>query len=225
MNSKIIIMLTHNDMTVKNAYELFEACKDLDIDFWGFKDVGIPKDQMVELINAMKAAGKQTFLEVVTYSEEECMAGAKLAVELGFDYLMGTIFYQSVLDYIKTQNIKFLPFCGKVSGSPSILEGTYEEIIEDAQKLLDMEGVYGIDLLSFRHVVDGAELARAYCTAIDKPVVIAGSINSHARIDFIDEINPWAFTMGSALFTKNFVNDGDFRQNLEAVLAYMSTKD
>ena len=78
-------MLTHNDKTVKNAQEVFEACKDLPIEYWGFKDVGLEKPKMVELINAMKAAGKTTFLEVVTYSEEECMAGAKLAVELGFD--------------------------------------------------------------------------------------------------------------------------------------------
>ena len=40
MESKIIIMLTHNDQTVKNALEVFDSCKDLPVDFWGFKDVG-----------------------------------------------------------------------------------------------------------------------------------------------------------------------------------------
>jgi hypothetical protein len=223
MKSKIIIMLTHNDRTVMNALEVFESCKDLNIDFWGFKNVGLPFKQMRELVNAMKNAGKKTFLEVVTYSEEECMAGAKMAVDLGFDYLLGTIFYQSVLDYVHKQGIKYMPFCGKVSGSPSVLEGTFDEIITYANGLLAKDGVYGIDLLAFRHK-DGAGLARTYCEKISKPVVVAGSINGHERIDFIDNIKPWAFTMGSALFTKSFVPEGDFRANLQDVFDYMNSK-
>ena len=221
MESKLIVMLTHNDKTVTNALEVFERCKDLSVDFWGFKDVGVPKEEMVKIINAMKTAGKTTFLEVVSYSEEECMQGAKLAVELGYDYLMGTVYHQSVFEYLSTQKIKFLPFCGKVSGSPSVLDGTFEEIIDDAKGLL-AKGVDGIDLLSFRHA-DGAGLAQAYCKAIDKPVVIAGSINSNARLDFINEINPWAFTMGSALFTENFAPGKSFRENLQAVVDYMDS--
>lgn len=221
MESKVIIMLTHNDKTVKNALEAFEACKDLPIDFWGFKDVGLPKDQMIELINAMKAAGKTTFLEVVSYSEEECMAGAKVAVELGFNYLMGTVYHKSVFDYLNTQDIKFLPFCGKVYGSPSVLEGTFDEIIDDANNLLDM-GVDGIDILAFRHK-QGAELAEEYCKRIDRPVVVAGSINSPERIEFINRINPWAFTIGSALFAQKFAAGEDVRKNLEVVVDCMNS--
>jgi len=220
VKSKIIIMLTHNDQTVKNAIEVFDACKDLAVDFWGFKDVGLEKEKMAELIQHMKAAGKTTFLEVVTYTEEECMNGAKLAVELGFDYLMGTLFYDSVYAYLKEHEIKYLPFCGKVSGSPSVLEGSFEEIIKDANTMLE-KGVDGIDLLAFRHE-QGAELAREYCAKVDKPVVIAGSINSEARISFVNEINPWAFTMGSALFTENFDPGDGFRENLQEVIDYMN---
>jgi hypothetical protein len=221
MQSKIIIMLTHNDKTVEDALSFFKTSSDLPVEFWGFKDVGLPKPKMQELVGAMKGAGKKTFLEVVTYSEDECMRGAKLAVELGFDYLMGTVYHKSVLAYLKTQAINYLPFCGKVYGSPSVLKGTIPEIIKDANWLLD-QGVYGIDLLAFRHA-DGSGLARAYCGQIKKPVVIAGSINSNERIDFINEINPWAFTMGSALFTKNFVPAGDFRTNLQKVVEYMAS--
>lgn len=218
MQSKIIIMLTHNDQTVKNGLEVFEECRNLPVDFWGFKDVGLPKEKMVELINSMKAAGKITFLEVVTYSEEECLRGAKLAVELGFDYLMGTLFFESVYEYLKPRRIKYLPFCGTVSGSPSILEGSFNEIISNAQDML-AKGVFGIDLLAFRHK-QGAELAREYCKRINQPVVIAGSINNRERIDFINEINPWAFTMGSALFTENFEPGKGFYKNLETVIEY-----
>ncbi len=221
MNAQIIVMLTHNDRTVKNALEIFEESKSLPVQLWGFKDVGLEREQMLELIGAMKAAGKTTFLEVVSYSEEACVRGARLAVEMGFDYLMGTVYYPSVFAYLQTQRIKFLPFCGRVSGSPSVLEGSFDEIISDANSLLD-KGVDGIDLLAFRHA-DGAGLARAYCQAIAKPVVIAGSINSFQRVDFVNELNPWAFTMGSALFTENFVPGGGFYKNLEALVGYMNS--
>ena len=53
--------------------------------------------------------------------------------------------------------------------------------------------------------------------------MIAGSINSPARIDFINEINPWAFTMGSALFTENFAKGEGFRKNLQVVVDYMNS--
>ena len=63
----LIVMLTNNDVTVKDAYEIFESCKDLDeVQYWGFKNVGLPKDEMKRLVQAMKAAGKTTYLEVVT---------------------------------------------------------------------------------------------------------------------------------------------------------------
>jgi hypothetical protein len=222
MKPRLIVMLTHNDKTVNNALEVFESCKDLPITHWGFKNVGLEKSKMIDLINRMKNSNKKTFLEVVTYSEDECMKGAQIAVELGFDHLMGTIFYDSVYQYLKDKNIHYLPFCGKVSESPSILEGAISDIIADANSLLE-KSIFGIDLLAFRHK-EGADLARRYCAAIEKPVVIAGSINSFERIDFIDSINPWGFTMGSALFTSNFIPGATFKENLAKVHEYMSSK-
>ena len=73
-------------------------------------------------------------------------------------------------------------------------------------------------------VVDGEKLAREFCAAIDAKVCIAGSISSYARIDTMFDIGPWGFTMGSALFTKNFVPEGSFRDNLKAVADYMASK-
>lgn len=71
---------------------------------------------MKELVTAMKQAGKTMFLEVVSLTEEECLRGARIAVECGFDYLMGTVFFQSVFDYLKSHAKLYLPFCGKVTG-------------------------------------------------------------------------------------------------------------
>ena len=87
MKPELIIMLTHNDVTVKNAAEVFDSCKDLPATRWGFKDVGLSKEEMIALNRAMKEAGKTTYLEVVTYTEEGCLEGARLAGECGFDFL------------------------------------------------------------------------------------------------------------------------------------------
>ena len=223
MRPEIIVMLTHHDVTVPNALEVFETCKDLPVQYWGFKNVGLPKEQMKAVTAAMKAAGKTTFLEVVTYDEESCMDGAKTAVECGFDCLMGTLYYESVHSYLKEHGLTYMPFVGKVSGSPSILEGTNEEIIQNAKDLM-AKGIKGFDILAYRHVVDGEKLAREFCAAIDAQICIAGSINSFARIDTMFDIGPWTFTMGSALFEKKFVPEGDFRANLKAVADYMAQK-
>jgi hypothetical protein len=223
MKPRLIIMLTHHDKTVSNAIEVFNECKDLPVKCWGFKDVGLKNDKMKELVSLMKSAGKETFLEVVSYTEDECMAGAKIAVEYGFDYLMGTIFYEKVYSYLSSKNIKYLPFCGKVSSSPSILEGTIDEIILHAGELLG-KGLYGIDLLAFRHL-EGKKLAKDYCGRINEPVVIAGSINSKSLLDFMTQINPWGFTMGSALFENIFVKNGNFKENLVEVLNYLDGKN
>jgi hypothetical protein len=219
---KIIVMLTYNDVTVKNAKEVFESCKDLPVKNWGFKDVGLPPAEMKELYSLMKQAGKSTFLEVVTYSEEECMRGAKVAADCGVEHLMGTIFYDKVNDYIKTTGLKYMPFVGDVSGSPSILKGTAASMLAQEERY-KKAGVFGIDLLGYRYVDGDAEaLSAEFISKGQLPCVLAGSIDSEQRMDIVLKMNPWGFTMGSALFNKKFVKDGSFRENLENVVKYLS---
>ena len=220
MSPKLITMLTYNDETVPNATEVFSECYDLPCEYWGFKDIGLPRPKMKELVALMKAKGKKTFLEIVSLSEEECMAGVEVAVDCGFDYLMGTVFYQNVFSYIKKHSLKFLPFCGKVTGHPSIIEGTIEDILEDASRIKEF-GVDGFDLLAYRFIGDAEELINQFVKKIDVPLVIAGSISSFKRLDRMKEVKPWAFTIGSAFFDKKFVEGGAFREQMKAVLDYL----
>ncbi len=221
MKDKLIVMLTHHDVTVKNAKEVFESCKDLPVQNWGFKDVGLPPEEMKELCGLMKAAGKTTYLEVVTYTEAECMRGAKLAVECGFDILCGTIFYDSVAEYIKQHELKYCPFVGKVYGSPSVLEGTPASCLEQEAEYR-AKGAYGIDLLGYRYSQGDPEAFSAeFIKGSKLPVVLAGSIDSPARIEAVRKMNPWTFTMGSALFDKKFVPEGSFRDNLIKVVSLL----
>ena len=221
MEQKMIIMLTYNDKTVSNALEIFDQCKELPVECWGFKNVGLPVEKIKKLVGNMKEAKKNTFLEVVTYNEKSCLDAAKLALECQFDYFTGSIYFESVHNLLKDKNIKYFPFCGKVSGSPSILEGSIQEIIDDA-KLMEEKGVDGFDLLAYRYVEDAEKLAQQFIKAIKIPIVLAGSINGFNRLDKIKQFNFWGFTIGSAFFDKKFVKGGSFKEQIIGVLSYIN---
>lgn len=223
MKPELIVMLTQNDITVDNAKAVFESCKDLPIRFWGFKNVGITPQETLELVKYMKASGKVTFLEVVTYTEESCLDNAKLAIEYGFDYLTGTLFYPSVLEYLNGKAIKYFPFVGDVGDSPVTLKGSLSDIANECKRL-EQAGVDGLDLVAYRYVDgDPVELAKLVVSIASKPVILAGSISSEERIRVVKDIDPYAFTMGSALFESRFVSNASFRANLEKVLAIMNS--
>ena len=223
MKPEFILMLTYNDQTVENALELFRECKETPVTHWGFKDVGLPALKMKELVQEMKQADKTTFLEVVSLSEQEGLAGAKLAVEAGFDILMGTVFFHSILEDLKDKPIKYYPFPGHVYDHPSILDGEIDEIVEHAQ-FLESRGVHGLDLLSYRFVGDGPALLSAVVTATRVPIVSAGSIDSYKRLTEVWDSGAWGFTIGSALFDKKFVPNGSFMENIVAVCDWLEKR-
>ncbi len=220
MAPQLITMLTYKDETVKDSYEVFDQCADLPASLWGFKDVGLSKPAMKRLVKRMKEKGKTTFLEIVSLTEKECLDGAKLALDYGFDYLMGTAFYQSVFELMKGKHTKFFPFAGKVSGHPSILEGAILEIVADGRRMEQL-GVAGFDLLAYRYTGDAQALAETFVKGVHVPVVLAGSIDGFPRLDMMKRIAPWAFTIGSAFFDQKFVPGGTFREQMAKVLDFL----
>ena len=200
MNSpKLIVMLTHNDHTIENARDIFEVCKNSKAQCWGFKERPLP-------ISEMKACGKTTFLEVVEYDEESGLHGAQIAKECGCDVLMGTVFFDSINQFCKDNQIKYMPFVGQITGRPSVLEGSIENMIAQAREYLE-KGAYGIDLLGYRYTGDPVALSKAFVQEIQAPVCLAGSIDCYERLDEVIETNPWAFTVGSAFFEEKFGSD------------------
>ena len=216
---ELIVMLTHNDCTVENAKQIFEECKNSKAQFWGFKEKPLPLDQMKELYTYMKQCGKTTFLEVVEYTETECLKGAKMAVECGCDILMGTIFFDSINEFCKKHNLKYMPFVGEITGRPSILEGSIEDMIDEANSYIE-KGAYGIDLLGYRYTGDATKLNKMFVSHVNAPVCIAGSINSYQRLDELKDAAPWTFTIGGAFFENKF--DGTFSEQINKVCDYMN---
>ncbi len=199
----LVVMLTYNDYTVANAAEIFSQCRHSEAVYWGMKEQPLPLDDIKQIFSQMKAAGKETVLEVVSYTEEEGMRGAEIAAACGCDFLMGTKFYKSIADFCKAHNIKYLPFVGTISGRPSVLTGKVEEIVAEAEYALS-NGAYGIDLLGYRYVGDAAALNKAIAARFPGRVCIAGSIDSYNRLDELQESSPTWFTIGSAFFNHKF---------------------
>lgn len=217
--SELIVMLTHNDYTVENAYDIFEACKDSKAKYWGFKDKGLSIEEMKNLFAYMKRCGKTTFLEIVEYTEPECLEGAQLAVDCGCDILMGTKFFPSVNEFCINHNLKYMPFAGEITDRPSILKGNIEDIVNEA-KFYSSHGVFGFDLLGYRYVGDPVELIHTFVTQLELPVCIAGSLDTYEKLDVIKAISPWAITVGSAFFDNKF--EGTFSEQIDKVYDYIN---
>jgi hypothetical protein len=156
----------------------------------------------------------------VSLSEEEGLRGAHLAVELGFDILMGTVFYPSIGEYLKDKSVRYYPFPGHVHSHPSILDGTIEEIVAHACDL-EAHGVHGLDLLTYRYNGETARLLKQVVEATHIPVVSAGSIASFERIIEVWDSGAWGFTIGSAFFERLFVPHGSFEENVLAVCNWL----
>lgn len=218
-NPELIIMLTYNDITVKNAYEIFERSKESKAKIWGFKEIGLPLEEMKTLFAYMKEWGKTTVLEVVAYTEEECMEGAKMAKECNCDMLIGTLYYDSINSFCKENNIKYMPFIGDVSNRPSVLNGTIKSMLEQANNYLSKD-VYGINILGYRYTGDAVKLNKELTSQIDAPVCLAGSIDSYERLSEVKDANPKYFTIGTAFFDNKFGET--FKEQIDKVCDYMT---
>ena len=76
---------------------------------------------------------KNRSLEVVAYTEAEGIAGAEIAAECGCDVLMGTCFSQSILTFCRSNDIKYMPLAGQITGRLSVLTGSIEGMVEEAK--------------------------------------------------------------------------------------------
>ena len=214
----LIIMLTHNDRTVDDAREIFEQCKNTKAKFWGFKEEPLPLDEMKKIFARMKEFGKTTFLEVVAYSEREGLDGAKIAAACHCDFLMGTKYFDSVNAFCRDNGVRYMPFVGKITGRPSILEGTLDEMLDEARHCL-AKGVYGLDLLGYRYTGDATALNKNFVAGVNAPVCIAGSVNSFARLDELKKFSPQMFTIGGAFFENKF--GGTFAEQIDKVCDFI----
>lgn len=203
-----VLMLTKDDRTVPNALTVYEQVRDTALTYVGFKDIGLPVDEMKALASQIHADKRRVMLEVVSTTREAELRSIRSAIEIEVDYLLGGRHVSDALPLLSGRSIRYFPFCGNTSGHPTRLEGTVEEIVDDARRLAAISGVHGLDLLSYRFDGDVEELTRRVVRAVPIPVLAAGSIDRPERVRAVCEADVWGFTIGSALF------EGKFAKNL-----------
>jgi hypothetical protein len=220
-----IFMLTHHDATIPNAREVYRSIADLDLQHLGFKDVGVPADELARLAEDMHRDGKTVMLEVVSERREDELRSARVAVDIGVDYLLGGTHAEEVLEIIAGTDIVYCPFPGRIVGHPSLLRGTIDEIAASAARLAGTRGVRGLDLLAYRFDGDVPALVRAVLDAVEVPVIAAGSVDSDQRIRELDALGVWGYTIGGAIFEDRFPGGTGVRAQLEHVLEVTRPRD
>ena len=219
MGLRFIFMLTRNDRTVPDASQQLQTALSLGVRHIGFKDIGLPLEQLKGLNAAIKAGGATSYLEVVSLDRESEIVSAKAAAEIGVDVLLGGTRVDDVLPIINGTDIQYFPFPGRITGHPSVLEGTIEEIVESARAISGRDGVHGLDLLAYRSAENVPELMKAVCAAVSKPVYIAGSIDTRERIAVVQSVGAAGFTIGTAALDGKYPANGkDVPSQLTAII-------
>jgi hypothetical protein len=201
-------MLTENDATVADAIATYDSVRDSPVRFVGFKDVGLPIPVLKQLAQRIRADERKVMLEVVATSREAELESIRAALEIGVDYLLGGRHVEDALPLLRGSSVRYFPFAGRTVGHPTVLEGTMDEIVDDARRIAAMPGVHGLDLLAYRFAGEGdpAELTQRVVEAVDVPVIAAGSIDREPRVKSMIDARTWGFTVGSALFQHAFVD-------------------
>ncbi|HZS45707.1 MAG TPA: 4-hydroxythreonine-4-phosphate dehydrogenase [Blastocatellia bacterium] len=217
---EFIFMLTKNDMTVPDALERVVEIADLPgLSIIGFKDIGLPIEDLGKVVSAIRDSDRVVAMEVVSLNENDELRSARAAVTLKVDMLLGGTRAEQVSDIIRDKGIKYFPFPGEVIGHPSVLAGTLDEIVGSACRLASLPGVHGLDLLAYRWSDgDPAALTRAVVDAAGVPVVAAGDINCAERVRDVAEAGVYGFTVGSAAFDGKFAANGGLAAQLQAIL-------
>jgi len=161
-----ILMLTHNDRTIPDAAERLEQALEGGVRHIGFKDVGLPLDELRGLARTIRASGGRSYLEVVSLDAESELASARAGVELDVDCLLGGTRADLVTEITRDHPLRYYPFPGRITGHPSVLEGPVEEIVTSARQLADLQFVHGLDLLAYRFAGDVPGLMAAVCAAV-----------------------------------------------------------
>ena len=201
---EFIFMLTHEDVTVENALEVYDEVRDAGLRYVGFKDVGPPFDELKLLAEAIHEGGQEVMLEVVSERKEDELRSARAALDLGVDYLLGGTHADEVAEIVAGTGVRYCPFPGRIVGHPSLLRGSVEEISESARRLAAMDVVWGLDLLAYRYDGDVDALVRSVVGAADVPIIAAGSVDDAEKIRRLSDSGVWGFTVGSAIFDGSF---------------------
>ena len=214
---EFIFMLTRDDVTLKDAREVYASVAGTGIRHVGCKDVGLTTEELEGLMDDIRSHGHETWIEVVSETEEATLASARAAAEIRPDHLIGGTLIEPVQEILAGTGVRFWPYVGQIVGHPCLLRGSIEDIVADTRRAATL-GVDGINLLAYRYDGDVEALVRAVVAATDLPVICAGSVDSVDRIRTLDACGAWGFTIGTAARDGALVDGAPLSGQLQAAL-------
>jgi hypothetical protein len=220
---EFVFMLTHHDRTVGRPLEVYGQIRECGLRYVGFKDIGASPAELREVCEQAHADGLEVMLEVVSTTKEAELASIAAAGQIGVDWVLGGTHPDDGLTVLAGAKTRYCPFPGLVVDHPSVLLGSIGEIAESARAITALDGVYGLDLLAYRHPsADAGELTSAVVQASAGPVIAAGSVASVAQIRTLDAAGAWGFTIGGAIFEGRLPGGPSIGGQIKAVLAAAS---
>lgn len=213
-------MLTRSDQTVVDCLDVLDDIAPLGLRHLGFKDVGVDRDLLGELTRRIRATGAASYMEVVSTTPEATLESARVARDIGVDWLLGGTRVEEVLAIIAGTNVKYCPFPGRPSGHPTKLGGTAADVAADCRRFEAM-GCAGVDLLAYRATeADPLDLVRAARSELRGLLLVAGSVARPEQIRALAAAGADAFTIGSAAFDGSFSpRKGSLRSQLGEIAA------
>ena len=189
---RCVAMLTHNDITVPNALEVFEQNKHAKAEYWGFKDVGVTLDKW-----------------------------ADLAIKYQIDGVLG-YFFPSVSAKLKAAGIlSFPPFGGRndemrLVGTIEELTKAAMEIIEAGSSGIRMSAYRWVE----GNPEELAAALKLKFDAAGIPFMMTGSVNDFGKLDVIKQMQPWGITVGGALFEDGKFGGGTVAERIDRIDQY-----
>jgi hypothetical protein len=214
-----IMMLTRSDRTVEDAEELLDDVLACGVGHVGFKDIGVPAAVMHRLVEGIRAAKAVSYLEVVSTTPEAVERSLATASDLGVDRVLGGTDLDAAARRLGDL-ARYYPFPGRPVGHPTALAGTAAQIAQHCREAR-RRGCGGVDLLAYRATeAEPLDLVRAAAAALDSGrLIVAGSVNSPARVRALAEAGAHAFTIGSAVLDGSFSpSKGGLRAQIRDVL-------
>jgi hypothetical protein len=217
---EFVFMLTHHDRTVDRPADVYRGIRDCGLRYVGFKDVGASVADLREVCEQAHADGVEVMLEVVSTSKADELRSIAAAAEIGVDWVLGGTHPQDGIAVLAGSKARYCPFPGTVVDHPSVLLGEIAEIAESAREITALDGVYGLDLLAYRHpTADVAALTSAVVQASAGPVIAAGSVASLEQVATLGAAGAWGFTIGSAIFEGRLPGGPAIDEQIRQVLA------
>ena len=198
-----IFMLTRNDRTVAGAAEYLETALEAGVRHIGFKDIGQPVEELARLNQRIKAAGASSYLEVVSQDLDSELTSVRVALDLGVDYLRAARTWTRCCRCCRLAH-PLLPASGR-GLRPSQHPGRHAG--GDRRQRPPHRRAAGrarLDLLAYRASVDVPMLMAEVCRQADVPVIMAGSIDTTARIQIVRDAGAAGFTVGTAALDERF---------------------